>query len=179
MIIQGKIDAFFRNVKYIASNLNMPCILLNVHNWNPDQQGILQINNGGHNPHITLFQTPSPWDSEKLIDIGSKVLKTLFLEHPNTTFLLTPENASISSFLHERSGKNRYDVLLNLRPDDQELIQKLRKIVLDFAGPNEKLNMLPPHVTHSIHWSEEEALATLQDLKLKLPIQISIHGFTI
>ena len=157
----------------------MPSVLLNVHNWNPDQQNILKINNGGHNPHITLFHTSVQWPTDFLVDIGSATLKSALAD--KYTFTLTPENVKLNSFYHERSGKTRYDVLIHLDSDGAKYIEDLREIVRKTAPPTdlEKLNMRTPHITDSIHWDEESAQAALNDLKSQLPIQVNIQGLTI
>jgi hypothetical protein len=39
--------------------------------------------------------------------------------------------------------------------------------------------MGPPHVTHSIHWSEAEARASLEEVKKHLPLEVTITGYAI
>ena len=103
------------------------------------------------------------------------------MDDGNTIFALKAEDAKVNSFFHERAGKQRYDVLLHLSPPGAAYIDKLRNRVKQNlpASAHEKLNMNPPHVTHSIHWTETEALAALEEVRRHLPREVHVTGVTI
>jgi len=134
---------------------------------------VLRPTTGGY-PHITVFHSGSHISAAHLKKLASKALLMRF-------YTLTPENAKINTFFHEKQKQQRFDVLLYLDQIGQDEIQSMRQYAYTTLDNSTlgKLSTSPPHVTHSIHWSEAEAQAALEEVKKHLPIKIQTTGFTI
>ena len=149
--------------------------LIVAHDEQYDNPTVLRSTSGGY-PHIMLFYSGKNIDSNTLVKLAYNTFPL-----KKTTFTLTSENAKMNSFHHEKKGKQRYDVLLHLSDEDKDFVQNMRQVVLaqlsDFD--RQKLSMNPPHVTHSIHWSEAEAQTALEQVKKHLPLDVTVTGYTI
>jgi len=157
----------------------MSGVFLIVTDWNYEHSPVLRPTTGGY-PHITLFYSGKFLNSSELAPLASDALEQVMEEKINRC-VLKAEDAKLNSFFHERSGKQRYDVLLHLSPADAANIDRLRNRVKQNlpVSLHEKLSMGPPHVTHSIHWTEAEALTSLEEVKKHLPQEVHITGVTI
>jgi len=141
---------------------------------------VLRNTSGGY-PHITFFYSGKEIDIMGLSDFANQVFTFIQFEK-KTNFILAPENAQLNSFYHERAGKQRYDVLLHLDAASKSVIEQLRDTIIRHQIPEElvaKISMGPPHVTHSIHWSEADAQAALDEVRKHLPLTVALTGYTI
>lgn len=119
----------------------------------------------------------------ELLSLGNKAYDAaIALRTTLPKITLTAANVKISEFFETKTQKQRYDVLMHLTPKDSQHIDSLRatfiRNVVD-ADLVAKFSMNPPHVTHSIHYSEAAANAAMAALKQSLPITVEMTGFTI
>ena len=155
--------------------------LIVAHDDQYENPTVLRSTHGGY-PHVTLFYSGKHYDMETLYFRGRRAFWEIMQGgEDNANLLLTAENVKLNSFFHEGKGKQRYDVLLHLDKKGTEMIEKLRSSVLQESKEifESKLSMGPPHVTHSIHWNEAEARASLEEVKKHLPLEVAITGYTI
>lgn len=147
----------------------------------PDES-LLQATRGGY-PHVTLVYTKQPdLKPTHLFIIGMTAISQWSLKHCNgqlPELLLLAENAHVNSFYEERTQKQRYDVLLGLRKADNAIVESLRKDLVTPMLDTTHAVMRAPHVTHSIHYNEEDAEETLKTLHSHMPIAVNMTGFTI
>lgn len=134
---------------------------------------VLPTTKGGW-PHITQFYSGSAVPIAELMKVGQSILQSSY----DTVFQLTPENVGVNSFHESSTGKQRYDVLMNLDADGEKFVNNLRSSHPPAMGLSE-LFMGRPHITHSIHYSQQEAEDAKNKLMKKLPIGVRITGYTI
>lgn len=143
-----------------------------------DKSKVLRTTSGGY-PHITLFYSGKYFTEDILSKLGQCAFDDL-LDADETSFSLTKDNAKLNSFFHEKQQQQRYDVLLHLSEEGVQKIEEIRgKIKALDVNNADSLSMGPPHVTHSIHWSEAEAKAALEQVQEHLPITVKVVGYTI
>jgi hypothetical protein len=152
-------------VYLIVSNFDDPVVV-----------DVLRPTKGGY-PHITLMYAGS--DSEE--DIGEIAVETLnelvMGERPLTSVALEAAFVSLSSFHEKSTARDRHDVLIYLNDNDSAAIERLRKeLALDTL---KDIVMRRPHVTHSIHYTKEEAEAAAATLRSQLPLQVFITGVVV
>lgn len=137
----------------------------------------LQATKGGY-PHITLVYTGKRLFPIFLSSVASNCMRDLLNESNGQlpTFTLTKEAAKVNEFFEERTGKQRYDVLLGLSQSDQMTIQELR---MNYKLVRTTFSTHPPHVTHSIHYSQAAADKALSKIKGMLPMVVRMTGVTI
>ena len=137
---------------------------------------VLRSTSGGH-PHVTLFYSGSKLNEVQLVRLGFEAFTMARTLVP--TIRLEAANVRVNSFFEEKTQKARHDVLLELSVDDAALVDKIRAVI-DLDRPTrEALTMREPHVTHSIHYDENEAQRAADDVRLLMPLELGVTGFTI
>ena len=137
-------------------------------------QNVLQTTKGGY-PHVTLCYTGRKVEEPKLVAIGALCMQKITAGGSRK---LTLNNVMVNKFFEEKTGKDRYDVLIEL---DQASIQQINEL-REWAIPQDAVDkaiMRPPHVTHSIHYDAQSAEQTAAALQTSIPAIVFITGFTI
>jgi len=80
----------------------------------------------------------------------------------------------VNSFLHEKSGKMRHDVLLKLEEGFTQFMEDERD---KFRKKN--VSMDPPHITHSIHWVKADAFMECANICKLLPLEVELIGISV
>ena len=143
---------------------------------------VLHTTSGGH-PHITLFYSGANVPKKALVEMAPTAFVSIVEALPSVRLL--PENAKRNIFFHDGQGATRYDVLLHLTDADKEIVNRIRTLAKLHLEEHEldikenTLSMGDPHITHSIHWNEAEARASLEAVQAHLPLEVQIVGFTI
>ena len=96
-----------------------------------------------------------------------------------SSFELCAQHVRISSFLHEKSGRTRHDVLMHLDDEGTRTVETLRRDFVDKPRYTGRFIMREPHVTHSTHWDEAEALASAAAVMAAMPLRVYVTGFTV
>ena len=137
-----------------------------------DFDRVLKPTKGGW-PHITLAWTGKNLSREELKTVAKEAMDYWALRP------VTLSRARVNTFFHEGEGKHRHDVLLIV--DEAKEIEASRDVLLRTAFParQEKFNMMEPHVTAKICWSEEEAEKECDRLNEILPLTVEVNGVTI
>lgn len=133
---------------------------------------VLNPTKGGW-PHITLAWTGKNLTVEELKQVAQQALDHWAMKP------VTLERAKVNTFFHEGEGKNRHDVLLVVKEVDE--VEATRDVLLRTAFPNRqaKFNMMEPHVTAKICWTEEEAQTECDRINELLPLTVEVNGVTI
>ena len=155
----------------------MSGVFIIVTDWEYEKSSLLLPTAGGW-PHITLFYSGNILKKTNLATLASDTLQNIMVNQAGTLVL---EEAKVSTFFHERSGKQRYDVLLHFNSAGKDIVTKLRQEITKtiHLEPGENLSMGDPHVTHSIHWSEADAQSALAKVKDLLPKKVHLTGVNI
>ena len=127
---------------------------------NPDQS-CLKATKGGY-PHITVVYTGKHRSTSVLAFTGSHILVDL-IDNNKLVFNLPAGNAKVNSFFEGKTGKQRYDVLLGLDEEGVACIEAIRK---QYELNKAEYSTQPPHVTHSIHYSQAEAQSALVSINM-------------
>lgn len=128
---------------------------------------VLRTTVGGY-PHLTFMYTGNVY-AEKELDDAVAYLWPRFVRQE-----LRLVDCSVNSFLKEKTGKMRHDVLLHVDSDFSQRIDRERNRFV-----KKGVVMLFPHVTHGCYETKEEAEEALQKVKSLLPIKVRISGITI
>ena len=133
---------------------------------------VLNPTSGGW-PHITLAYTGKNLNFDELREVAKESLHYWLMKQ------VTLVKAEVNSFFHEKSGKERHDVLLIVQ--EQKEIEASRDSLLRTRFPTrqEKFNMRQAHVTAKILWSKEEAEAEAARLNALMPLSVTVTGVTI
>ena len=150
----------------------MSGVYLTVWDENKEFDRVLKPTSGGW-PHVTLAWTGKNLSHDELKNVAREVVDYWFMRP------LTLSKAYVNTFFHEKSGKERHDVLLVV--DEEKQIEASRDVLLRTSFPERqhKFAMRDPHVTAKICWSKEEAEAELARISEKLPIKVTVTGVTI
>lgn len=121
-----------------------------------DHFRLLKPTDGGW-PHITLFYSGTNIDLHTLQSMARLIADA-------SSRPVTIADVRINSFMHEREGKMRYDVLLDLDKATIEYIDRTRMMCalvnsFDTAQFEQKVSMMKPHITVGCYWTQEEAAA--------------------
>jgi len=122
-------------------------------------------------PHITLAYTNKLLPVHELAKIAQVAL-AIWAMKP-----VTVVRAYVNTFNMIPSGNVRHDVLLELDPQTTEAIAATRQThVVPYEG-SDQFVMRTPHVTHSIHPSQESAQAMADSLnQTYLPKTVTVTG---
>ena len=133
---------------------------------------VLKPTRGGW-PHVTLAWTGKNLAVEELKGVAEEVVGYWFMKP------LTISEARVNTFFHEKSGKDRHDVLLIV--DEVKQIEASRDVLLRTSFPDRqaKFNMMEPHITCKICWTKEEAEAELLRVSEHLPLKVTVTGVAI
>jgi hypothetical protein len=133
---------------------------------------VLKPTRGGW-PHVTLAWTGKNVSHDELKEVAKEVVDYWVMKP------LTLGSARVNSFFHEKSGKTRYDVLLVV--DEAKDVETSRNVLIKtrFPARQHKFNMMEPHVTAKICWSNEEAEEELLRVSEFLPLKVTVTGVTI
>lgn len=101
---------------------------------------VLPSTKGGW-PHITQFYSGSAVPIAELMKVGQSILQSSY----DTVFQLTPENVGVNSFHESSTGKQRYDVLMNLDADGEKFHRQSKKFTSARDGPERTIHGTPAH----------------------------------
>ncbi len=134
---------------------------------------LLETTKGGY-PHITVAYTGKHLDVPQLMAIVPEIFIATVMES------VTLIKASVNSFIEEKTGKERHDVLISVNLQTQELIEQQRVLLRKcYSQDHSKFFMREPHVTAKICSTKEEAMVLRNLINEKLPFLVTITGVTI
>tara|TARA_R110002111_G_scaffold21318_9_gene49808 strand:- start:310 stop:753 length:444 start_codon:yes stop_codon:yes gene_type:complete len=119
-----------------------------------------------NHPHITICYSGKKLEIKKLMELGNGILKDLF----GKTITLT--KARINSFFHERKGKERHDILVDI--EEEKEIELTRQTHLQSVS--DRVIMRKPHVTVKSSWDKDDVMKELNDINKILPITVKVNG---
>jgi len=121
-------------------------------------------------PHLTIAWTGKTLSAEALRGLGCKVLEEWVMHS------LTLSKAILNTFTHEKTGKQRFDILLVV--DEHEEIENTRERLFIRAFPLacDQFRMRTPHITARVCWSKKEAERELAYISKRLPLTVVVTG---
>lgn len=152
----------------------MSGIYLTVWDDNKEFDRVLKPTRGGW-PHVTLAWMGKTVTHAELKEVAREVVDYWFMRP------LTISHARTNTFFHEKSGKDRHDVLLVIDEVGAKQVEDSRNVLIKTRFPDRqaKFNMMEPHITAKSCWTKEEAEEEMMRLSELLPLEVMVKGVTI